>query len=521
MGSINDFTPVIDQYDGTIKIYDKSPKPGLVENNPNEFATINIFGVKNNQGSFVTSVGLNAEIGEDFADIITIGAQSSGNNLMGNSTSFSNYNAGLIDRILPQKLDSTQLGKPAVSRSSSPIDQIKLIKSEKLYYPKDNNKISPIASMYLKEGIPFSAGSGGESFYNFTSEVSNDLTENYTSYLHLVRGELSKKNVAPAPFFLPFNLTLEMEGLSGMKLYEKFKMTDDILPPSYDGDNIEIKVTGINHTVDIKTWSTQVSTLSVPSFKPITISGSLLSDAPKKKDEPDKPSATVDEPQNEFEVYVDATPWSAVFISYVASIKTGTSFPNSAAHADYAQQIRKGTSTYQNNPGGFPPYDWEALDPNNHPIELGDIIITNRSTNVGTKEEPKYVKNTLTWETPVWTGPTHGDIVTKIIDATSGPRLMFKAEIIGGNVGDSVTKKTILLKGAGYLKRKKFFTILRINKGPQNPDGTYKLAHNVAGRAREEHINFKGRDELDFTVRDILYNYYRCAPETKNQVPKP
>ena len=521
MGSINDFTPVIDQYDGTIKIYDKSPKPGLVENKPDEFSTINIFGVKNNQGSFVTSVGLNAEIGEDFATIITIGAQSSGNNLMGNSTSFSNYNEGLIDRILPQKLDSTQLAKPEVSRSASPVEQIYDIKTKKLYYQKDNNKISPIASMYLREGIPYSAGSGGESFYNFTTEVSNDLTENYTTYLHLVRGELAKNNVAPAPFFLPFNLTLEMEGLSGMKLYEKFKMTDDILPPSYDGDNIEIKVTGINHTVDIKTWSTQINTLSVPSFKPVTLSGSLLSDPPKKEDEPDKPSATTDEPQNEFEVYVDNTPWSAVFISYVVGIKAATVFPNSAAHADYAQQVRKGTSTFQNNPGGFPPYDWVAIDPNTSPVEVGDIVITNRSTNTGTKEEPNFVKNTLTYQSPVWTGPTHGDIVTKVINNSSGVRLMFQAEIIGGNVKDSVTKKTISLKGAGYLKRNKFFTILRINKGQKNPDGTYTKATDVAYIAKQEHSNFGGRDELDFSVRDILYNYYLSAPETKNQVPKP
>ena len=35
--------------------------------------------------------------------MLAIGAQASGNNLQGNSTSFSNYNKGLIDRIIPEK----------------------------------------------------------------------------------------------------------------------------------------------------------------------------------------------------------------------------------------------------------------------------------------------------------------------------------------------------------------------------------------------------------------------------------
>ena len=58
-----------------------------------------------------------------------------------------------------------------------------------------------------------------------------------------------------------------MEGLSGMKLFQKFRITDDILPPSYEKDSVDIIVKGINHNVNINTWSTTLSTLSVPRFK--------------------------------------------------------------------------------------------------------------------------------------------------------------------------------------------------------------------------------------------------------------
>ena len=92
--------------------------------------------------------------------------------------------------------------------------------------------------------------------YNFDPSVTADFTENYTTYLKLIQGLTAESNVIPKPFFLPFNLNLEMEGLSGMRLFEKFRITDDILPPSYDNNSIDIIVKGINHNIDVQSWKT-------------------------------------------------------------------------------------------------------------------------------------------------------------------------------------------------------------------------------------------------------------------------
>ena len=70
-----------------------------------EFTRFNVFGVKPGVGgSFIRNVNLNGTISSDFASMISIGAQSNGNQLSENATSFSNYNAGLVDRIIPKKL---------------------------------------------------------------------------------------------------------------------------------------------------------------------------------------------------------------------------------------------------------------------------------------------------------------------------------------------------------------------------------------------------------------------------------
>lgn len=263
MGNINNFFVSFDEDDGTIKIYDETPKPGLVEDTPSRYTRLNIFGVKRDQGSFVQNINLDASIPKNFSTMIAIGAQAGGNNLMGNSTSFSNYNKGLIDRIIPEKIDYQQ--SKDNSDKAEPEKQAKTIKQEKLYYAKDADKTSPIAAMYLRQGQ--SDGAVANS-YNFSEEISNDLTENYTSYLKLIQGILTNKNQVPAPFFLPFNLNLEIEGISGIKLFEKFKITDDILPPSYEKDSVDIIVKALNHDVNVQKWSTTIDTLSVPSFGP-------------------------------------------------------------------------------------------------------------------------------------------------------------------------------------------------------------------------------------------------------------
>ena len=54
-----------------------------------------------------------------------------------------------------------------------------------------------------------------------------------------------------------------MDGLSGMKLYQKFLMTDDILPPTYTNDGVDLQITGINHKIDTSAWITELTTQSV------------------------------------------------------------------------------------------------------------------------------------------------------------------------------------------------------------------------------------------------------------------
>jgi hypothetical protein len=179
--------------------------------------------------------------------MISIGAQSNSNQISGNATSFSNYNKGLIDRVIPNKYSSEV-------KTGQPLTDI-----EKL-------------NILVKYAIPFSI------LYSDTPEWdSNNIptaVESLSTALSLSMGMLSSTNKAgdaqlPAPFFLPFNLQLTMDGLSGMTLYQKFKITEDVLPPSYEDDSVDIIIKGINHSITADAWITKLDTLSVPRPKKI------------------------------------------------------------------------------------------------------------------------------------------------------------------------------------------------------------------------------------------------------------
>jgi len=165
--------------------------------------------------------------------------------------------------------------------------------------------------------------------------------------------------------------------------------------------------------------------------------------------------------------FVELTPWSAAFISYIVR-KSGIEFPSAASHADYAQKIRITSE-----------YPWLILNPKIVKPLVGDIIITNRGN------------NNLTFQTSLWSGATHGDIVTEITNDN--------LTAIGGNLGQTVKKTTVTLN-EGLIIDGKYFVILR----PQtNADAT-----TLVNNAIFELNRINGRVETDPEVALIILEEY-------------
>ena len=78
-------------------------------------------------------------------------------------------------------------------------------------------------------------------------------------------GYHTDNNDIPGTGFIPLNLQLEMDGLSGMRIYETYNVEETLLPKSYN-DNLEFITTTISHKIDNKGWITTINGIGSPKY---------------------------------------------------------------------------------------------------------------------------------------------------------------------------------------------------------------------------------------------------------------
>jgi len=261
LGGINNFTVYADRDNLTIKIYDQTPmtyngSDYNISREPDKFTTLNVFGVKPGvEGSFVQDIQLNSEISDEFSTATSVGAQANSTNVSQNAYSFEKYNEGLKDRIILEKTSKNSTGEK-YKEGDAPLN----IGTFKSIFTQVYGK-----KQFTEENINY--------LKNANSQINTLFSQKY-----------AKEGNIDAPFFLPYNLNMTLDGISGIKLFEKFKMSKGVLPLTYDEGQIALIVKAISHTVDTKQWTTKIETLSgleasgslktysIPSIKP-TIKG--------------------------------------------------------------------------------------------------------------------------------------------------------------------------------------------------------------------------------------------------------
>ena len=255
LGSINQLEIFYDADLNIIKIVENAPlRYGNLKTNKN-YAKFQIYGVPQDLGSFIKTFNFDVTISNEMATMITVGDQSNGNVIGENATGFSNlYNyLQLKDRISPVKTITPPL--PDTPDSGS--------KPESLKSKLDNltNKMDKGIKGIWK----------GDRVLN--GENIETVSSNNTDYANLIIGELaSNLNLIPTPMFLPFELKMSMEGLGGMKIYEKFTLTpqsDRILPDLYRDNSgnpkMDFLIKNLSHKINNNKWVTEVTALTVPA----------------------------------------------------------------------------------------------------------------------------------------------------------------------------------------------------------------------------------------------------------------
>lgn len=267
-----------------LKLPDEGARVRFIEDIPQTFSgsppityrskmcKFNTFGFSSNNptqrgGSIVRNLGIDASIPSNFSTMISIGAQNNGNQASGNATSFSNYNTGIIDRVIPTK--------SLVTSDTEPVDPLEtqfkeFAKTVKGLLSSGWWDESWIGKSFNTDGGLFTDTFRDRNWYGDDMAAFNSYG---TAYHQLLNGiytqEPSKggSGTLAAPFFLPFNLNMDIDGMSGIVMMQRFEIDQKILPPSYDKDSVEIIVKSVDHEVNKESWTTKLGTQSVPKIK--------------------------------------------------------------------------------------------------------------------------------------------------------------------------------------------------------------------------------------------------------------
>ena len=254
LGNVNKLEPIFDSENNQLKIIEGSSLEKIDEiiadreKKDNNMAVFQVYGIGTNNnpmGSFVTNVDFQVQLPPNMAAMATISAQSRGNIVGENATGLSKLNAGFTDRLITLKLDK---------------DSIEGVETGKAD-PKEIFKTN------IQAVSKFINGLYKDKLYS-KDTVESTRSSNRDIALYLT-GNDALDNKMPSPFFIPFNLSLNMNGLSGMRNYERFSITEEILPYSYrSGDQkgvIDFLIKGISHSIKDNKWETKIESLTVGS----------------------------------------------------------------------------------------------------------------------------------------------------------------------------------------------------------------------------------------------------------------
>jgi hypothetical protein len=243
LGGVNNLEPVVDEDINQLEIIDGSLLSDNITLIPYK---LELFGYNPEfkSSNFVRNVDLKTQITPEYATMVTIGATAGGYVKGTENTMFSKWNKGLIDRFKEKYIPPS----PSTSTSSTTDEEepktnyIKYLKSEDSILGYDSNKNLDV------------------------NAIDNNLSvvTEYYKYLNAIAQQNDEKFSSTTNGFIPFNLGITMDGISGIKIYNKLNVSTRFLPSNYP-DTLHFIIKGVSHKISNQDWETSLETVVVPN----------------------------------------------------------------------------------------------------------------------------------------------------------------------------------------------------------------------------------------------------------------
>ena len=279
-GNFNKLSPSIDSDENEMKIIDEVSLPDRDDwlkkfEQKTDLTSFDVYGYyypklgsnESTGASFIRDINFNTTVPPNLATMITIGATSNGYVVGQDATNLSAMNAGLEDRFK----EEITLGEPTPPTSTASLNQdyidsltdFNVFTSELGHtkggsaFPKWNKEAisafnTTAAQFYEYDQAKQTLAKNGEK--NFSRVALGYETSSLTPLI---------KKASPNGGFLPFDLSLTMDGLSGMKVYQRYIIDTEYLPSNYP-NSLEFLIKGINNTIQNNEWITTIESFAIP-----------------------------------------------------------------------------------------------------------------------------------------------------------------------------------------------------------------------------------------------------------------
>jgi hypothetical protein len=111
--------------------------------------------------------------------------------------------------------------------------------------------------------------SGRSRYLEFDDVFISQGKSAYKVYINNLNNVIYKTSGSPSSEigFIPLSFELVLDGISGIKIYQKLNINNKFLPSNYP-ESLKFIITKVNHQISNNSWDTSLSTISIPVTEP-------------------------------------------------------------------------------------------------------------------------------------------------------------------------------------------------------------------------------------------------------------
>ena len=128
------------------------------------------------------------------------------------------------------------------------------------------------------KALPFSVAEKDAKYLRYNDSFIDQGKGAYKNYLNSLNNERFNVDNIPSSEagFIPLSFETVLEGISGIKIYNKLSINNTFLPTNYSS-SLNFVITKVNHQISNNNWDTSLSTISMPNTEPYPLNRFLSS----------------------------------------------------------------------------------------------------------------------------------------------------------------------------------------------------------------------------------------------------